>query len=88
MMIWWEYSRKCVTVRQTDGQTDCTIHRAAWSQMKPYTHYNQNNDYTIVTWCTGTNLYPVIQYGQDHVALKMTLQTLVFWALQFYGSKF
>ena len=35
MMIgWWEHSQKGVTDRRTDGQTDRTIHRAAWSQLK------------------------------------------------------
>ena len=34
MIRWWEHSQKCVTDRQTDGQTDWTIHRAAWSQLK------------------------------------------------------
>ena len=35
MMIWWqEHSEKGVTDRQTDRQTDWTIYRAAWSQLK------------------------------------------------------
>ena len=34
MIRWWEHSQKGVTDRQTDGQTDWTIHRAAWSQLK------------------------------------------------------
>ena len=34
MIRWWEHSQKGVTDRQTDRQTDCTIHRAAWSQLK------------------------------------------------------
>ena len=35
MMIgWWEHSQKGVTDRQTDRQTDWTIHRAAWSHLK------------------------------------------------------
>ena len=40
MIRWWEHSQKGVTDRQTDRQTDertdWTIHRAAWSQLKPY----------------------------------------------------
>ena len=38
MIRWWEHSKKGVTdgqtARQTDRQTDWTIHRAAWSQLK------------------------------------------------------
>ena len=39
VMIWWsEHSQKGVTHiqtdRRTDGQTDWTVHRAAWSQLK------------------------------------------------------
>ena len=34
MIRWWEHSQKGVTDRQTDGQTENTIHRAAWSQLK------------------------------------------------------
>ena len=38
MIRWWEHSQKGVTHRQTDGQTDGrtenTICRAAWSQLK------------------------------------------------------
>ena len=30
LIRWWEHSQKDVT----DGQTDWTIHRAAWSQLK------------------------------------------------------
>ena len=31
MIRWWEHSKK---VWRTDGRTDWTIHRAAWSQLK------------------------------------------------------
>ena len=34
MIRWWEHSQKGVTDRQTDGRTENTIHRAAWSQLK------------------------------------------------------
>ena len=34
MIRWWEHSQKGVTDRQTDVQTENTIHRAAWSQLK------------------------------------------------------
>ena len=43
MMQWWEHSEKGVTGRQTDRQTDWTIHRAAWSQLK----YLENVTYKI-----------------------------------------
>ena len=39
---WWEHSQKGVadgqTERRTDGRTDWTIHRAAWSQLKIIGH--------------------------------------------------
>ena len=34
MIRWWEHSQKGVTDRRTDGQTENTICRAAWSQLK------------------------------------------------------
>ena len=34
MIWWWEHSEKGVTDGQTDRQTDWTIHRSAWSQLK------------------------------------------------------
>ena len=36
MIRWWEHSQKGVTDRRTDGRTDWTIHRAAWSQLKTF----------------------------------------------------
>ena len=42
MIQWWEHSQKGVTDRRTDGQTDRqtenTICRAAWSQLKTIGH--------------------------------------------------
>ena len=38
MIRWWEHSQKGVTDRQTDRQTENTIHRAAWSQLKTIGH--------------------------------------------------
>ena len=38
MIPWWEHNQRGVTDRQTDGQTENTIPRAAWSQLK-----NKNN---------------------------------------------
>ena len=34
MIWWWKHSQKGVTDWQTEGRTDGTIHRAAWSQLK------------------------------------------------------
>ena len=34
MIRWWQHSEKGVTDRQTDRQTENTICRAAWSQLK------------------------------------------------------
>ena len=44
MIRWWEHSQKGVTGRRTDRQTENTICRAAWSQLKtvtvtPYPQY-------------------------------------------------
>ena len=36
MIRWWEHSQKGVTDGRTDGQTENTICRAAWSQLKMY----------------------------------------------------
>ena len=38
MIQWWEYSQKGMRNRQTDKQTENTIHRAAWSQLKTIGH--------------------------------------------------
>ena len=47
---WWEHSQKGVTDGRTDRQTDWTIHRAAWSQLKIIW-----NSVTLQTICpTGT----------------------------------
>ena len=48
MMIgWWEHSQKGVTDGQTDGRTDWTIHRAAWSQLKMQHFVHQINELNI-----------------------------------------
>ena len=36
MIWWWEHSEKGVTDRRTDGQTDLSVLRAAWSQLKMF----------------------------------------------------
>ena len=38
MIRWWEHSQKGVTDRRTDRQTENTICRAAWSQLKTIGH--------------------------------------------------
>ena len=38
MKRWWEHSEKGVTDRRTDRQTENTICRAAWSQLKTIGH--------------------------------------------------
>ena len=43
MIRWWEHSQKNVTDRQTGGQTEWTIHRAAWSQLKIQISYEYTN---------------------------------------------
>ena len=39
MIRWWEHSQKGVTDRRTDRQTENTICRAAWSQLKRMTSH-------------------------------------------------
>ena len=34
MILWWEHCQKGVTDRQTDGQTEIAVLKAAWSQLK------------------------------------------------------
>ena len=41
MIRWWEHSQKGVTDGRTDRQTDWTIHRAAWSQLKTRQFWSQ-----------------------------------------------
>ena len=47
MIQWCERSQKGVTDGQTDRQTDWTIHRAAWSQLKMVLHKMK---YSIISW--------------------------------------
>ena len=50
MIRWWEHSQKGVTDRQTDGQTENTIHRAAWSQLKTIGHlFYANLSFCIIS---------------------------------------
>ena len=62
MIRWWEHSQKGVTDRQTDGltngRTDWTIHRAAWSQLKMQ-HYS-------LTVITGTIPKVAYVYVKSH----------------------
>ena len=44
MIRWWEHSQKGVTDRQTDGQTENTILRAAWSQLKTIKIINEKSE--------------------------------------------
>ena len=57
MIRWWEHSQKGVTDRQSDGQTDRqtenTIHRAAWSQLK--INYTTHGAYSKKTPYYNTN---------------------------------
>ena len=41
MVRWWEHSQKGVTDRRTYGQTDWTIHKIAWSQLKKQQNTNR-----------------------------------------------
>ena len=41
MIRWWEHSQKGVTDRQTDGRTENTVHRAAWSQLKMTAYFQK-----------------------------------------------
>ena len=70
MIRWWEHSKKGVTDRQTDRQTDWTIHRAAWSQLKmvhlaKVQHHTikEHDVYTlrenVVRWLPITEMYRI-----------------------------
>ena len=60
MIQWWEHSEKGVTDRRTDrctdGQTENTIHRAAWSQLKM--HLNMSSE-KWSPFCLGLNVLPM-----------------------------
>ena len=50
MIRWWEHSQKGVTDKtdgQTDGQTENTICRAAWSQLKNIYIYTMSKNYEL-----------------------------------------
>ena len=55
MKRWWEHSQKGVTDGRTDRQTDWTIHRAAWSQLKTISsfvhHFVAIGDFKLEIWC-------------------------------------
>ena len=40
MIRWWEHSEKGVTDGQTDGRTDWSVLRAAWSQLKIFIKFD------------------------------------------------
>ena len=77
MIRWWEHSQKGVTGRQTDrrtdGQTENTICRAAWSQLKNYSWKKIWLPFTC--WCLSTWGYQVISKHSAEVNFK--IQTLV-----------
>ena len=56
MIRWWQHSQKGVTDRQmngqTDRQTDWTIHRATWSQLKK--HIKADNITWLIMYTTPT----------------------------------
>ena len=55
MIRWWEHSQKSVTDGQTDGRTDRTIHRAAWSQLKTHVRRFFDTDLHEVSWHFATH---------------------------------
>ena len=59
MIRWWEHSQKGVTDGETDGQTENTISRAAWSQLKRSQEINDSHG-TLGSKTSPTNYSDVI----------------------------
>ena len=57
MIRWWEHSQKGVTDRQTDGQTENTICRAAWSQLKMQSEVND-----LIPFITSYSMLPGVWF--------------------------
>ena len=60
MIRWWEHSQKGVTDRRrdggTEGRTDWTIHRAAWSQLKIFLEVEKmpaSQQQWLIRYCSG-----------------------------------
>ena len=67
MIRWWEHGEKGVTERRTDGRTENTICRAAWSQLKK----NKANlrDLIAVTGLVISNWFQIANFSAS-VTLK------------------
>ena len=61
MIQWWEHSQKGVTDRQTDGQTENTICRAAWSQLKTIGH---------LYYATSSSMHHFVAIGEFKLELQ------------------
>ena len=61
MIRWWEHSQKGVTDRQTDGQTENTICRAAWSQLKTIGH---------LFYATSSFVHHLVAIGEFNLELQ------------------
>ena len=77
MIRWWEHSQKSVTDRQTDRQTDWTIHRAAWSQLKMHLKMSEKWQ----PFCLGLSVLTELK-GREG-AIKMTFSFLLFTNARF-----
>ena len=65
MIQWWEHSQKGVTDRQTDRQTENTILRAAWSQLK-------RNKFLFCILLTGIIYYKIVETQIQTILLFQT----------------
>ena len=61
MIRWWEQSQKGVTDRRTDRQTENTICRAAWSQLKTIGH---------LFYATASFVYHLVPIGEFKLELQ------------------
>ena len=72
MIRWWKHSQKGVTDRQMDRQTENTICRAAWSQLKTIGH---------LSYATSSFLHHFIVIGEFKLELQSGIAQVGFWPL-------
>ena len=84
MIRWWEHSQKGVTDRRTDRQTDWTIHRAAWSQLKTRGHLFYSTSSFVHHFVTIGVLKLELQSGNAQFGSNLTIFRacdLVIWRM-------
>ena len=71
MIQWWEHSQKGVTDRQTDRQTENTICRVAWSQLKKQAYGTAAEDMTDIR----LSVYNALKTGNN---LQLYISAYIF----------